>query len=149
VEDQQRRPQRAGVLLIDLDHFKRVNDGFGHAVGDAVLVDFAGVLQREVRRECLCARYGGEEFLVLLGEATSTALAGLAERLVVDARARRVALEGLAPIRYTISIGVALAGPGEPVESVIQRADRALYEAKDNGRDRWVMAAEPAVDPGV
>lgn len=149
VEDQQRRPQRAGVLLIDLDHFKRINDGFGHAAGDAVLVDFAGVLQREVRRECLCARYGGEEFLVLLVEATPAALGGLAERLVVDVRARRVALEGLAPIRYTISIGVALAGPGEPVESVIQRADKALYEAKDSGRDRWVMAAEPAVDRGV
>ena len=142
IEDQHRRPRVAGVLLIDLDHFKRINDRYGHAVGDAVLVDFAGVLQREVRQDCLCARYGGEEFLVLLDDASLPGLSGIAERLVTDVRARRVQLEGHPPLAYTISIGVALADSDESVERVIQRADRALYAAKDGGRDRWVMSTE-------
>lgn len=140
IEDPQQRLRRAGVLLIDLDHFKRINDRYGHAVGDAVLVDFAGVLQREVRQDCLCARYGGEEFLVLLDDASPASLGGLAQRLVAGVRARGVDLEGHAPLHYTISIGVALAGPGEPIESIIQRADEALYAAKAAGRDRWLMA---------
>lgn len=148
IEDQHQRPRVAGVLLIDLDHFKRINDRFGHAVGDAVLVDFAGVLQREVRRDCLCARYGGEEFLVMLDDASLVSLSGLAERLVADVRARRVQLEGHPPLAYTISIGVALADPDEPVEKVIQRADQALYAAKNGGRDRWRLSAGQGADAG-
>ncbi len=144
VEARQDRARAAGVLLIDLDHFKRINDRHGHDVGDAVLVDFAGVLQREVHRDCLCARYGGEEFLVLLDEATPAALAALAERLLTDVRARSLRLEGHPPVHYTISIGVALAAPDEPVVAAIQRADRALYQAKHEGRDRWVLAPEAA-----
>jgi diguanylate cyclase (GGDEF)-like protein len=149
IEDPQQRLRRAGVLLIDLDHFKRINDRYGHAVGDAVLVDFAGVLQREVRQDCLCARYGGEEFLVLLEDASPSMLGGLAQRLVGDVRARSLVLEGHEPLRYTISIGVALAEPGEPVESIIQRADEALYAAKDAGRDRWLMAGSRGAGVGL
>jgi diguanylate cyclase (GGDEF)-like protein len=126
------------LLMIDLDHFKRINDGFGHEVGDAVLVDFARLLHSQVRRDCVCARYGGEEFVVLMREVDAKAVDALAERLVRASRKRALEHEGLFKVRYTISIGIALGTAGEPAMALIQRADRALYRAKAAGRDCWM-----------
>ncbi len=126
------------LCYCDLDHFKRINDRYGHHVGDAALGDFAEVARSVVRSADYVARLGGEEFLlVLVGAGTDTAHA-VAERLCE--RSRLLALIADEPdYRLTVSVGVASYRPGERLQDVIQRADRALYAAKSAGRDRIVI----------
>ena len=124
------------ILLLDVDHFKRINDGHGHLVGDIVLQRLAMQLADICRKEDIAARYGGEEFVVLLGHCDSTAAALKAEIV-------RKKIEALKPegILTTISIGVAQLGLGdETVERLLDRADKALYEAKNLGRNQVVIA---------
>ncbi len=129
------------LLMIDADHFKRINDEHGHLVGDGVLVHIGRRLATCLRPQDLLARFGGEEFAVLLPGVGSEAAQTVAERL-------RIAVATSAPPiadprcdadrRVTVSIGVATADPGEPVTvpSLIEHADRALYRAKHSGRNR-------------
>lgn len=130
-------PGRAlGVILADIDRFKQVNDTWGHAAGDAVLKEIGLRLQENVRGKDTVARIGGEEFLILLPDAAAEAVPAAAHRLCAFIRDTPIPLpEGRPPVTITISLGVALAQPGEPIEEVIERADRALYEAKAAGRD--------------
>jgi len=129
-----RRP--FSVLLADVDHFKQYNDTHGHPAGDAALARIADILRKTTRGVDCVARYGGEEFLVMLLETTVGTAAIVAERI----RAR-VAIEGFAGGRITMSIGVAeCPSHGDTPESLIESADAALYEAKDGGRDRVVAA---------
>lgn len=124
------------ILLLDVDHFKQINDGYGHLVGDIVLQRLAMQLAEICRKEDIAARYGGEEFVVLLGHCDSTAAALKAEMV-------RKKIEALEPegILTTISIGVAQLGSGdETVERLLDRADKALYEAKNLGRNQVVIA---------
>lgn len=135
------------VLLLDLDHFKRVNDRWGHAAGDVVLRAVAGALQAELRACDLGVRYGGEEFLLLL---TDTALED-AMRAAERVRRRVAALEietEQARLQVTVSIGVAQLRAGETVESMLARADAALYRAKATGRDRCIAATDANADAG-
>jgi len=129
-----------GILLIDIDNFKQVNDAYGHAVGDAVLKMVARTLQGGVRSFDLVGRWGGEEFLALLTNAPGEILVVVAERM----RAL-VAASGLREpdeIAVTISIGVAAAKPGDSIADVTRRADENLYRAKGLGRNA-VWASEP------
>ncbi len=122
------------VALIDLDHFKRINDGHGHAVGDAVLRTFATVSGGLIEPQDLLARWGGEEFLLLMPRRDEAQAMVLLQRLrgaMKDARSWRQC-----PVQATFSCGLALHRPGEPIDRTIQRADRALYRAKHDGRDR-------------
>jgi diguanylate cyclase (GGDEF)-like protein len=123
------------VLMLDLDHFKRVNDEFGHQTGDRVLVEFAEIARRCIRAEELLGRYGGEEFCLVLPGASAGQAIAVAERIRVSTCERPLA--GL-PRATTVSAGVAVYGPGEPVtlDSAIARADEALYRAKSHGRNR-------------
>jgi len=121
------------VLLVDVDHFKRVNDENGHRVGDLVLQEVAAELKRRVRSSDAVARWGGEEFLVLLGDIGSDAAMRVAEQIRASIASRSPA-DGLPSV--TVSIGVALGGPGDGGEAVIHRADEALYAAKRAGRDQ-------------
>ena len=124
------------ILLLDVDHFKRINDGHGHLVGDIVLQRLAMQLTDICRKEDIAARYGGEEFVVLLGHCDSSAAALKAEMV-------RKKIETLEPegILTTVSIGVAQLGLGdETVERLLDRADKALYEAKNLGRNQVVIA---------
>lgn len=134
LEQASRSVDLLAVIMADLDHFKQINDNWGHAVGDQALVQFARVLQGQCRQHDLVARVGGEEFIVLLpGHSLETA-APIAERLrkcTVEATP-----ENLGERRLTASFGVAQAVPGEPAADLLKRADRALYRAKANGRDR-------------
>ncbi len=127
-----------GLLLIDVDHFKRFNDGFGHNVGDQVLKLLGGVLKERVRENDLAARYGGEELIVVLPAADMHTCAAVAERIrksIAEAKiTRRATGEALPGI--TVSIGVAQFRPGEPASEFIERCDNALYAAKSNGRNR-------------
>ena len=129
-----------GLLLFDVDHFKRINDTYGHGVGDQVLRELVRQTQEVVRKIDYCARIGGEEFAVLLPDASPDTAQSVAERL-------RAALDrtldlGLstASIAYTVSIGVAMLEEGEALTSLMARADQALYAAKEGGRNRVVCA---------
>lgn len=141
-----RRDTPLALMMIDLDHFKRVNDEMGHEAGDRLLCALAEMLRDSVRAEDVIARYGGEEFMVLLPETALADAVGLAERLRVQFRERVVPRTGPSPGTTTLSVGVA-ARPesGTTVESLIQSADTALYRAKREGRDRVV--ASPSVLP--
>jgi protein-histidine pros-kinase len=128
--------QPLAVLLVDIDHFKTINDRFGHAVGDAVLRDFAQrMLQESKRRDCLF-RLGGEEFALLLPHADLRAACAFAEVLRRSLEAAPFSGAGF----LTASFGVATRLPGDTLETLLERADRALYEAKGTGRNRVVCA---------
>jgi diguanylate cyclase (GGDEF)-like protein len=128
--------RRLAALLIDLDHFKRINDEHGHQIGDAVLADFATVMREVFGERTCCSRYGGEEFLALL-DAERESLDTLAQQLLQRVRTRQVATRGALALGYTASIGVAHGAVGENIEALIRRADQALYRAKEAGRDRY------------
>jgi diguanylate cyclase (GGDEF)-like protein len=123
------------VAMLDIDHFKRLNDTHGHAAGDAVLRHFGTLLRRQLRPEDLVGRIGGEEFLLMLPNAT---LDGAAQMLQ---RVRSMIGESLAAAQlplpaYGFSAGLASAQPGDSVDSLVRRADDALYRAKREGRGR-------------
>ena len=127
------------LLMIDLDHFKKVNDTYGHLVGDDVLRDVGQLLSDTIRGSDIVARYGGEEFLVLLPETDDDGSEKFANRIREAVEEHLFARESLAePLRLTASIGVAVypAARIESVEDLFARADAALYRAKADGRNR-------------
>jgi diguanylate cyclase (GGDEF)-like protein len=138
-----RNESRLSVVMFDLDHFKQINDGYGHAAGDEVLRSVASTLRETVRDTDICARVGGEEFLVLLPDADLPDAKIVAERLRTRLRARHVAAIGSS---VTASFGVAELQPADlTAENLLHRADQAMYRAKALGRDR--VADQPADRP--
>ncbi len=139
------------LIIVDIDHFKRVNDIHGHRFGDFVLTEAARVLRNNLRESDVVARYGGEEFAVLLPETNVEQAEAVAEKLR-GAFAERELRERDAAVALTISAGVAATSvlAVEDGETLVARADAALYEAKRQGRDRVVRAAEaePAAAEG-
>ncbi|RZI82394.1 MAG: GGDEF domain-containing protein [Rubrivivax sp.] len=131
------------VALIDLDHFKRINDTHGHAVGDEVLINFA-IQGRAVLRETdTIGRWGGEEFLVLMPETEAATQAQIGMARLRD-KLRMTQVSGsVGELRVSFSAGVATWQPGDTVEHLIERADQALYRAKSGGRDRTELAPPP------
>ena len=129
------------VLMIDIDHFKRVNDTHGHEVGDAVLREVAGVLRQATRSDDLVARFGGEEFVVALPVAAPDQATERAERVRTSLSSRRILAAGT-PLKVTASIGLAFTPAGRPrsVAALIATADQGLYQAKNSGRDRIVFS---------
>jgi diguanylate cyclase (GGDEF)-like protein len=125
-----------GALMVDIDHFKKVNDTYGHLTGDNVLRRVARAINAAVRPGDLAIRFGGEEFLVLLSGVDRDQSLAIGERL--RAAAAEVGDDGPA---VTISIGLALRHHGEPFDIVVKRADEALYQAKAEGRDRVQVAS--------
>ncbi|MBU1229045.1 MAG: diguanylate cyclase [Proteobacteria bacterium] len=146
---QRRQSTSLGCLMIDVDHFKAVNDRFGHQKGDMVLRELAGILTESLRPYDTFGRYGGEEFLMVLDGVDAKRLAEVAERSRALIEARLGAQSGLSePV--TISLGGTLVIPEDrSIDDVIHRADEALYLAKNQGRNRVVMLGlDPAVRPG-
>jgi diguanylate cyclase (GGDEF)-like protein len=142
-ERSHRTQQPYSVALFDLDHFKSINDRFGHAAGDAVLRDFCTLVQAHMRVTDRFARWGGEEFVLLMPVTTPVVSASLAVERIRGAVAAHVwsDTKGLpADLRVTVSAGVATCVPGEAVEALVARADAALYQAKKAGRNCFVMA---------
>ncbi len=123
------------VIMFDLDHFKRVNDTWGHPAGDAVLKRVAAIIQEQCRGGDLPVRMGGEEFGLFLFGDNPDAAPSLAARVAAQVRAARFEGE-LSELRLTLSAGTTCRQPGEPLDEVIARADEALYAAKAAGRDR-------------
>lgn len=130
------------LLMIDVDHFKTVNDRFGHPIGDEVIRRVADTLVRNfLRREDFVARYGGEEFVVVVPDSSAHAVRQRADR-VRQAIAEIGFSKGSQHFSVTASIGVAVLGPGDTGKSWLARADAALYEAKSSGRNRVVFAED-------
>jgi len=146
-----RRERPLSVMMLDIDHFKRYNDNFGHAAGDDALRLVGETLLASVRAEDLACRYGGEEFLLILPECPLAQAGVRAEQ--IRARLKELYLEraGELPDVVTVSIGVAaFQATTDSIDLLIKFADDALYQAKHNGRDRIAIArpAQPhAVDP--
>ena len=150
-----RQGQPFATILMDLDHFKQINDQYGHAAGDAVLCDIARRLQRVIGDAGLLARHGGEEFLAVLPATDESMACAMAERLRQMTEARPVLLSGLSgggSVPVTMSVGLALTSPvvgqadGDTGwQHALERADRALLLAKARGRNR-IMLAPPVTD---
>lgn len=140
-----RYKQSLAVVLFDIDYFKRFNDTAGHMFGDEVLRNVADLVRRHLRDADLFARYGGEEFVLLLPRTTATQAVVVAERIRQELAGNAwVTAEGA--LTLTISSGVAELEPDDDaVEALIQRADQALYEAKQQGRNRTVLSAQPSL----
>ena len=127
--------QPLSLIVLDIDHFKRVNDSFGHPAGDAVLKHVAGVVKGQIRATDTLCRVGGEEFALVLPQ-TPQLLAAQAAELIRAAVERSVCDVGGTPIPATLSLGVAELARGEAPEGLYQRADERLYAAKHGGRNR-------------
>ncbi|MBK7952720.1 MAG: GGDEF domain-containing protein [Candidatus Accumulibacter sp.] len=139
------------LLMIDLDHFKRLNDGHGHLFGDRVLATIGQILRANVKGKDTAARYGGEEFAVILPQTPRGGAVGLAEALramVANCRVRRGGSNDALIGNISVSIGVADHVAGESAADFIGRADRALYAAKVQGRNRVSLAPRPQPDAG-
>lgn len=132
-----RRNTPLSVVILDLDHFKTINDTHGHLAGDQVLQNLAKTLSASARQSDLCFRYGGEEFLVILDETSPAQAALICERLRLSI-AQQNFYYGAKPIPVTASLGCATLQEGESLEDFIGRADKALYVAKDSGRNQSV-----------
>jgi diguanylate cyclase (GGDEF)-like protein len=135
-----RLTDRVAILAVDVDHFKRLNDMYGHQIGDQVLRAIGNAIQISVREDDLPARYGGEEFIVLLRNPALGVALEIGERIRTTVREMDLVDFGVTD-RVTVSVGVASGkGAGEPISDIVERADRALYAAKRTGRDRVVEA---------
>lgn len=137
----EKRNQPFGVLMVDIDHFKQVNDTFGHVIGDKVLKMVTASLSSGLRTYDYIGRWGGEEFLVLVANIDEVGLRGIAERLRMLVERSVIFLDhnNRRPDRsvaVTVSLGGALMQPGETLDSLIKTADRNLYECKSSGRNR-------------
>lgn len=132
------KAQALAVIIMDIDHFKSVNDRFGHAYGDLVLKDFAGRLSAAAGRDDLLGRIGGEEFLLVLSGSRMHGAESLMRQLL-SSLADAAPLRDMPEFRYSCSAGIAFANPGESTSDVLRHADTALYEAKNTGRNRYVV----------
>lgn len=135
----------AAVLMMDLDHFSKINQRFGHHGGDRALAAFAATVRAELRAHDLVGRYGGEEFCALLSGVDDRKSGRIAERLRSAVAALSIDIEGQA-LRFTVSIGVAPLGDAD-LPAAMHRADAALYRAKGRGRNRVCSFCEPDVAP--
>ena len=135
IEKSRRYNNGFSILMIDIDHFKSINDNYGHHSGDAVLREFSKVIVGNMRKTDIISRWGGEEFLVLIPESNAESCFNVAEKLRLHIENISVVAEKLV-IKFTVSIGIAiLKNEDHTSEVLINRADKALYEAKQNGRN--------------
>ncbi|PZD72399.1 putative diguanylate cyclase YcdT [Acaryochloris thomasi RCC1774] len=135
----QRRQQPATLLMIDIDHFKRINDTYGHATGDAVLKKFAIVLLQALRQTDIIGRIGGEEFAIILPDCDAPSSQSVAER--IRATMAETRLRNPSDLSWTVSIGIAILDEGtDNLDSLMQKADAALYRAKESGRNQVVIS---------
>ena len=133
------------VGLIDIDHFKEINDNLGHEIGDRVLVELAEILRNHLRHSDLPARLGGDEFAVLMAETNAVAAGAVLGRVLRAVASPSSSASALGRGRVTVSIGVTEGAGGEAPGDVLRRADAELYSAKRNGRNRVSVGAPPSL----
>jgi len=127
-------------IMLDIDNFKKVNDQYGHLVGDMVLVRLAKILRQQLRSVDLCCRYGGEEFVLCLPDTHLEGAKDVAERIRLAIQQETIRSNDDLPLSITISLGVADNQGDQSVEGILKRADTALYQAKDGGRNQTRLA---------
>jgi len=130
------------IAIADIDHFKEVNDTYGHEGGDKALTEIAQIIKSSMREYDCCGRWGGEEFMIILPEATAKEAALIIERLRDGIEASGIHLENK-PVPLSASFGIAEYCPGETISDIINRADAAMYAAKRAGRNRYEIARCP------
>jgi diguanylate cyclase (GGDEF)-like protein len=134
--DHRRLGAFVAVIAFDLDNFKRINDSYGHAVGDDVLCLFAGIMRRNARATDQAVRLGGEEFALVMPRILPEKAQSVAEKIRAECASELLQTD-MGPLRCTVSAGIAYGtGEGSSFEDVLRRADQALYEAKRDGRNR-------------
>ncbi|KGJ92702.1 GGDEF domain-containing protein [Colwellia psychrerythraea] len=126
------------LIMFDLDRFKRINDNYGHAVGDKVLVNVAKIIQEELRTTDIVARFGGEEFVAVLPNIELSDAKNIANRVALSISRQPVILANNTELKITSSVGVTQRKPGEILDETLKRADDLLYFAKNNGRDQVI-----------
>ena len=134
-----RKHQQACIIMTDIDHFKSVNDGHGHQVGDQALILFAQTLEDELRKYDLACRYGGEEFLLFLPDTSIEQAAAVAERIRARIESSELSTETTV-FSITASFGVASTKDTSAIEKTVNLADNALYQAKHSGRNKVVCS---------
>jgi diguanylate cyclase (GGDEF)-like protein len=139
IDMSRRHLQPLSLLMLDIDHFKRINDNHGHSAGDEVLKAVAAAIKSQLRNVDMVFRFGGEEFLILLSNTGREAAALVGERLRFATQAKEYLADGKS-VELTVSLGCSTLLPGESAESLLRRADSALYVAKREGRNRLAMA---------
>jgi diguanylate cyclase (GGDEF)-like protein len=139
IEMSRRHLQPLSLLMLDIDHFKHINDTHGHSAGDEVLKAVAASIKNQLRNVDMVFRFGGEEFLILLSNTSREAAAMVGERLRFAVQAEEYSADGHS-IELTVSLGCSTLLPGESADSLLRRADSALYVAKREGRNRLAMA---------
>jgi len=144
LRDWERYRRNASLLLLDIDHFKRINDRFGHSVGDLALTRLVGLIQQRLRKVDIICRFGGEEFVLLLSETPCSMARHVAEELRRVVERAKILPEG----SLTISVGVCDVTQAQDMEHWFKLADAALYQAKRNGRNR-VEVATPLAEPAT
>jgi diguanylate cyclase (GGDEF)-like protein len=137
-ERARRHNSQIGFMMMDLDHFKKINDTYGHPFGDLVIKSAAKIISIAMREYDIAARYGGEEFAVLVTETKRQDLVALAERIREQLENQDISDAGIT-VRVTISIGVTSLNEVDTPETLLKRADNALYQAKHEGRNRVVL----------
>jgi len=137
----QREKKQSSVISIDIDKFKKINDTYGHAIGDKVLKKLAEILMKNTRSSDVVARFGGEEFIILLPLTNIQGAYELAEKLRVVTQDSKVKIDNGDIVTFTISLGISSIDKSDSIEEFLHRADKALYAAKTNGRNRVVTAS--------
>jgi diguanylate cyclase (GGDEF)-like protein len=140
LNEYQRLPKPISLLLLDVDHFKQVNDRYGHMEGDHVLRELTPLIRSCLRRSDLAFRWGGEEYLIMLRGSTADDAVGVAEKLRAAVAEYRFLVGGNIT-NITVSIGVAEYVPGDTADTLVSRADEGLYAAKNLGRNKVVASA--------
>ncbi len=128
--------EQLGMLLLDLDHFKEINDQYGHAIGDQVLIEFAQIIESATKDQGESFRIGGEEFLILIPLSYDTSAYKLAESIRVTTQ--KMKIEKMQNHEVTVSVGMVINGPSKSIEDMLKLADNKLYQAKQQGRNRVV-----------
>ena len=123
------------VMMLDIDHFKKINDTYGHLAGDFVLKEVAKIIKSTIRKSDACGRFGGEEFLIILPNTKLSGAMKLAERIRENIQNHQFVFQEH-KITITVSIGITSVSKNDSIFSIIERADEALYEAKHKGRNR-------------
>lgn len=140
ITDARRQATPLSLIFFDLDHFKRVNDTYGHAAGDVVLAEISRTVSDVLRRNELLARIGGEEFAILLPHTELEQASNLADRILETLRHAPIDIGTEQPLTVTMSLGVVELAPGEQARAFVERADEAMYQAKENGRNQSYIA---------
>ncbi|MEM1409284.1 MAG: diguanylate cyclase, partial [Pseudomonadota bacterium] len=141
IEEAQGKDIPMACLMVDIDHFKKVNDTLGHDAGDEVLKEVAGRLTTSVRGSDLACRTGGEEFAVLMPRTPPESAQEIADRILHSVAGEPVRLDGGTSLDVTVSIGCSMLTNADTLASVLKRADQALYKSKENGRNQVTNAA--------